>query len=118
MRFITYFPLFLLFISCNERGIPFDKNEWNKQVDGFYLNRDLMVDDLIENHLENEMKYSELINLIGTHENYVNMHPLTIGYELKVDYGMNIDPIETKKLIIELSKDSTVNKIRIVSIKN
>ena len=73
-----------------------------------YANREHMVRDLMENHLQKGMTFQELTTLIGPPENYSNMDINTVGYEIMVDYGWDIDPVEGKTLYIELSKDSTV----------
>ena len=72
----------------------------------FYANRNKMVNDLIKNHLKNEMKYSEIINLLGQPENFASKKEGEIIYEIETDYGRNIDPVEGQNLILKFSKDS------------
>ena len=78
-----------------------------------YDNRESMVQDLMDNHLHKGMTYKELKELIGQPENYANMDANTIAYEIMVDYGWDIDPVESKTLYIELSPDSTVIAYRL-----
>lgn len=74
----------------------------------FYANRESMVKDLMESYLHKGMNYQELTKLIGLPEDYDNMEPNTFGYEIMVDYGWNIDPVEGKTLLINFSPDSII----------
>jgi len=85
----------------------------NDRDDTFYRNREIMITDLMKNHLKKGMSYSEIIDLIGKPNNYNNLKPKTIGYEVSVEYGWNIDPIRSKVLIIKLSEDSTIIDIKL-----
>ena len=99
----------LLFLSyCGVKEKKFNKTTWNERDDIFYLNRESMVNDLMKNHLRKGMTYNDLIELIGNPENYANMERNTIGYEILVDYGWDIDPVEGKTLFIRLSNDSII----------
>lgn len=82
-----------------------------------YANRESMVKDLMEHDLHKGMAYRELIALIGQPDHYANMKPNTIGYEIMVDYGWDIDPVEGKTLFIELSQGSTVIACRLEQVK-
>jgi hypothetical protein len=79
-----------------------------KRDDFVYADRESMVRDLMDNHLHIGMSYAELTELIGKPENYANMKRSLVAYEIMVDYGWHIDPVEGKTLVIQLSKDSTV----------
>jgi hypothetical protein len=109
--------LFLI-LSCGIKEIEFEKSKWNESFDGFYECRENMVSDLIENHLQKGMTYKHLIDLIGKPENFANLKKNTIGYIIMEDYGWDIDPVETKTLIIEITKDSLVKNIKIEHWKN
>ncbi|AOW18411.1 hypothetical protein LPB03_13525 [Polaribacter vadi] len=110
----------ILFLStnCGIKETEFNKQKWNDQTDGFYENRKNMVKDLLKNHLTKGMKYSQLTELIGEPENYANLKDNTVAYRIMENYGWNIDPIETKILKIELTKDSLVKKYKIEHWKN
>jgi len=95
-------------VSCGKHQMEFDKSKWNKSFDGVYEYRERMVNDLMENHIVEGMSYAQLVDLMGQPENYGNVKPNTIGYEIMVDYGWNIDPVEGKTLFLELSQDSMV----------
>lgn len=97
-----------MFTSCGVAEKKFDKATWNKRDDYTYANRESMVQDLMDNHLHKGMTYKNLTALIGQPENYANMKDHTIAYEIMVDCGWNIDPVEGKTLFIELAPDSTI----------
>lgn len=98
----------LLTISCGKNEIKFNELTWNERDDMFYKNRELMVNDLMENQLHKGMKYKELLEMLGNPENYENLKPNTIAYEIMVDYGSDIDPVEGKDLYMIFNKDSTL----------
>ena len=108
----------LLISSCGIKEIKFDKSKWNESFDGFYKYRENMVSDLIDNHLQKGMTYKQVIDLIGKPENFGNLKNNTIGYTIMEDYGWDIDPVETKTLIIEITKDSLVKNFKIEHWKN
>lgn len=97
-----------ILVSCGPGQTEFDPATWNEMDDFFYANRETMVRDLMDNHLHIGMSYTELTELIGKPENYANMKPDVLAYEIMVDYGWDIGPVEGKTLVISLSKDSTV----------
>jgi hypothetical protein len=100
--------VFLFLVSCGIKEKKFDKSTWNEMDDIFYANRESMVSDLMTNYLRKGMTFDQLTELIGRPENFGNIEPNMIGYEIMVDYGWNIDPVEGKTLFFELSKDSTI----------
>ena len=112
MKLIYIFTIFFL-TSCGNQQMEFDKEKWNERDDIFYANREKMVSDLMENHLKKGMTYKEVLNLLGNSENYQNDPPNTIGYEIMVDYGWNIDPQKGKTLYIEFTNDSIVKDIKL-----
>ena len=93
--------------------MEFDKSKWNERFDGFYENRENMVQDLMENHLEKGMDLKNVIELLGEPGNYQNKKTNEITYEMMVDYVWNIDPMEGKELYIKFDKDSTVTDFRL-----
>lgn len=98
----------LFVVSCGTKEKNFEKSAWDEEIDGYYINRESMVNDLMTKHLHIGMSYKDLTALVGPPENFGNLKQNTIGYEIMVDYGWDIDPVEGKTLYIELSKDSTV----------
>ena len=99
--------------SCGVKEMEFEKSKWNERFDGFYEYRENMVQDLMENHLEKGMELKRVIELLGEPGNYQNKKENEITYELMVDYGWNIDPMEGKELYIEFDKDSIVTEYRL-----
>ncbi len=110
---LIYIAVIFLLTSCNNQRMEFDKEKWNERDDIFYANREKMVTDLMENHLKKGMTYKEVLNLLGSSENYQNDSPNTIGYEIMVDYGWNIDPQKGTTLYIEFTNDSIVKDIKL-----
>ena len=108
--FITF--LFVI-ASCGVKEMKLDKSKWNERFDGIYENRENMVNDLIENHLNKGMSYKNIIDLLGEPGNYADLKPNEIVYEIMVDYGWNIDPMEGKDLYLEFGKDSTLTNSRL-----
>ncbi len=93
--------------------MKFEKSNWNKSFDGFYEYRENMVQDVMENHLKKGMKLKKVIELLGKPSNYQNKNDYEIIYEITVNYGWNIDPIEVKELYIEFDKDSTITNFKL-----
>lgn len=110
--------LLLTILSCGNKEIEFDKLKWNQKTDGFYLYREKMVKNLMSNHLHKGMSYNKVQNLLGLPENYSDLEENTIAYRIMEDYGWNIDPVETKTLRIEFTKDSIVIDYKLVHWKN
>lgn len=93
--------------------MEFDKSKWNERFDGFYEYRENMVQDLMENHLEKGMELKKVVELLGEPGNYHNKEENEIIYEIMVDYGWNIDPMEGKELHIEFDKDSMITNYKL-----
>lgn len=100
-------------VSCRQTEITFDKELWGMSIDGFYKHREKMITDLLENRLSKGMTYQSVIDLLGKPANFANLDSNTIGYEVFVDYGWDIDPVETKTLLINFSSDSTILDIKL-----
>lgn len=113
-----YFILVLLISSCAIQDKKFDSKTW-QAIDGnnFSELREPMVNDLMENNLYKGMFYYQVIQLLGKPDIFGSAQKNEIGYCLLQDYSWDIDPIETKDLIIELNKDSTIKSYKIVNWK-
>ena len=108
--FIIYF---FLLMSCICNHTEFDQSKWNEVFDGYYEYRELMVQDLITNHLQKGMSYKKVIDLLGE-PNYNSLNKSNeIMYEIMVDYHWNIDPTEGKDLYIKFDKDSILINTRL-----
>tara|TARA_Y100000034_G_scaffold132010_1_gene194011 strand:+ start:4947 stop:5345 length:399 start_codon:yes stop_codon:yes gene_type:complete len=110
---IVILTILFLLTSCGVKQMEFEKSKWNERFDGFYEYRENMVQDLMENHLEKGMEFKRVIELLGEPGNYQNKKENEITYEIMVDYGWNIDPMEGKELYIEFDKDSTVTNFKL-----
>ena len=93
--------------------MEFDKSKWNERLDGFYEYRENMVEDLMQNHLKKGMDYKGVVELLGEPIDSKNNKTNEISYEIMVDYGWNIDPMEGEVLYLEFEKDSTLIKSRL-----
>lgn len=111
----SFLILFIILMSCGVKEKEFNKATWNNRKDIFYVNREIMVKDLMENHLSIGMSYYELIEIIGKPDFFGDLAENKLGYEIFVDYGWDIDPIKGSNLLIELSKDSTVVNYKLES---
>lgn len=109
----TFLIVLFLLSNCGKPDVEFNKQQWGEKFDGFYKNRENMLNDLLKNHLKKGMKYKNVKNLIGEPQNYGTHINNTIVYTVMEDYGWDIDPVEAKILIITLSKDSLVEKYEI-----
>lgn len=110
---LIYILIIVLLTSCSKPQIEFDKEKWNEREDMFYANREKMVKDLMNNHLKKGMTSKEVVNLLGSSDNYQNIPENTIVYEITVDYGWNIDPQKGKTLYIEFDEDSIIKDIKL-----
>ena len=66
-----------------------------------------------QNYLNPGIQFYEVENLLGKSEFADEQDSLQLQYEIYVGYGSDIDPIETKTIIINFDSDSTLTKIRI-----
>ncbi|HTF27304.1 MAG TPA: hypothetical protein VK625_00590 [Flavitalea sp.] len=100
--------LIIFFLSCTQLAeIKFDKEKWNERIDVDFPSayREEMLSELLRNHKLVGLKYSQLIEMLGS-PNFRDSN--YIWYTIKVDYGNDIDPVYTKNLNFLLSRDSTI----------
>ena len=102
--------LFISFISC-DKNVKFNKLDWQKNEDGFYIHREEMIDDLIKNYPLETLNYKEIIKLLGKPENYSDEEAGIIYYNIETYYGQDIDPIFVKNLKIKTNNISKINTI-------
>jgi hypothetical protein len=108
--------LIMMCFSCKHE-IKFNKTDWSKRSDGFYLNRDKMINDLILNHELVGLNKIEVFQLLGEPENYSDAEPNSIYYNIVTDYGFNIDPVYIKNLRIGFNKLDQVESFKIEETK-
>lgn len=97
-------------VSCQSQN--FDKVKWQTREDPAFppSSREAMVNDLLSSNRLNDMKESQVIDLLGFPD-YKDSS--TLNYSIVVDYGFDIDPIYTKILRVYLDKDSSVRSVNI-----
>lgn len=95
-----------------ERQEKFDTEKWLVKVDMDYPHRDLMIEDLINNRQIKGLKYPELVKLLGEPERNWQADSNKYYYQIVEDYGMDIDPVYTKNLMIEM-QDSVVTDFEV-----
>lgn len=110
---ILQFTAVVFLLSCNNNErIKFDKNKWNQQTDPLFppSYRPMMLTDLTTSHKLVGLKYSQLIELLGTPD---FKDSSSLSYKIEVDYKHDIDPVYTKDLDFTFSKDSTITSFKV-----
>ncbi len=120
ISFITlqFFIIIFFLFSCNDnkqddkKQIKFEKEKWNEQTDPLFPSayRPEMLNDLTSNYKLVGIKYSQLIKLLGIPD-YKDSNSLS--YKIIINYGHDIDPVYTKDLDFNFSKDSNVYYFKI-----
>lgn len=116
MRNYLYLPfliIILIFVSCKQEQIKFNRSRWNTRNDIDYNHRELMIEDLSKNYLKPGMKFTETEKLLGINKLSEERDSLQLQYEIYTNFGSDIDPIETKSLIVNFNSDSTLTSIRV-----
>ncbi|MBC7413279.1 MAG: hypothetical protein H7331_12590 [Bacteroidia bacterium] len=103
----------MLFLSsCELKREKFNSKRWIEiDVNTYYKQREPIVNDLMENYLHNGMSYNEIINLLGKPE--IQEENNLIGYTLELCFGLDIDPVESRNLMMQLSKDLLLKEFKI-----
>ena len=111
---ILILVLFSFSYCSHKENIPFDSKKWaiEKDLDK-YPYRDLMTEDIIDNHLFKGYEYERLIDSLGIPENVHLKKKNELYYLIENDYGWDIDPVYTKHLRLIMNKDSTIIKSEI-----
>lgn len=111
IMFLVYLTFTLA--ACGQTAMKFDKAKWSVREDIFYAYRERMTDDLMKNYLKKGMTYREVVELLGSADDFQSGPSGSLAYEIMVDYGWNIDPQKGKTLYINLAEDSTVKNWRL-----
>ena len=107
LLFIVLFGLF----SCKDFGqIKFDKGKWRTTDDMEFSYRNKMLKDLTTNYKLVGLKHSQIIDLLGE-PNFSDSS--SFAYQVIEDYGSDIDPVYTKNLDFEVSKESIITAFKI-----
>jgi hypothetical protein len=107
---ILLIGMVFLFSTACKSEIKFDKNKWLQKDDIVYPYRYQMLKDLTHNYQLIGIKYSDLITLLGIPE---ITDAQRVKYIIEEKYGSDIDPIYTKYLTINISKDSAISSYSI-----
>lgn len=109
---ICIFFAITLFSCNNIRQEKFDKIKWKQHEDAGQpsSHRKRMLEDLTTNYKLTEIKYSELVGLLGE-PNFEDS--TSLGYDIIVDYGNDIDPVYTKILKFIFSRDSIITSVKV-----
>jgi hypothetical protein len=105
----------LFFLICSCSNSEFTREKWHEKNDFIYVARKNIVEDLIKNHLNKNLCYEDLLELLGpkvTLSRRVNEEH--IYFEIETKYGSNIDPRWIKYLEIELDNDSCYVEGRVI----
>lgn len=104
---------FFILESCNNQ-LPFEESKWKIRGDAGMTNewRKRMVKDLTTNYKLKGMKNSEIINLLGPPD---FSDSSVLYYGIIVDYRyLGVDPIYSKILKINMSKDSIITSVKVI----
>jgi hypothetical protein len=109
---IIYFVALVCVLQACNTEIKFDKVKWDEQPDLAFTPpyRNKMLTDLTTNYKLKAMKYSEVVNLLGT-PNFKDS--ISFGYDIIIKYGSDIDPVYTKTLNFIFSKDSIITAFKV-----
>lgn len=110
---ILQFTAVVFLFSCNNNEqIKFDKNKWDQQTDPLFPSsyRPKMLTDLTTSHKLVGLKYSQLMELLGTPD---FTDSSSLSYKIEVDYKHDIDPVYTKDLDFTFSKDSIITSFKV-----
>jgi hypothetical protein len=109
MRPIILIITFILILAaCQQTQRKFDRLSWTEKVDGFYIQREYIVNDLMKHHLHHGMPYHAVVKMLGEPDIHMNFLQHEISYNISLDYGSDIDPVESKDLYMQFSIDSTL----------
>jgi len=107
------FLISIFLISCEQKQVKFEQNKWKTLDDINYNHREFMIQDLKENYLKPGIKYKEVEKLLGGNYNERSEDSIQLQYEIYVDFGTDIDPVETKTFIVNFNSDSVLVNTRI-----
>lgn len=97
--------------------MDFDKAKWKIKNDVYdFTYREKMVTDLLNTHLKKGMTYKEVTNLLGESD-YGNLPQNTLEYQIKTNYGFDIDPKMVKNLQIKFTNDSILENFELTEWK-
>ena len=93
--------------------MKFVQTKWKSRNDIDYNHREFMIEDLKKNYLKPNLKYSDVVKLLGKNQYNFDNDFIQLQYEIYVDCGFDIDPVETKTFIINFNSDSVFVNSRV-----
>lgn len=93
--------------------MEFEQNKWKTIDDINYNHREFMIQDLTDHYLKPGIKYNEVSKLLGENYNERSGDSIQFQYEIYVDFGTDIDPVETKTFVVNFTSDSALVNTRI-----
>lgn len=94
----------LVGFACGQHQ-PFVKTDWDHREDFAYPLREAMIEDLLTKHKLVGSDIAHVRALLGKPD---YQEKGMVGYQLKVDFGSDIDPVYTKSLLLSITADSLV----------
>lgn len=94
-------------VTNTENG--FDKTKWRAKDDHHYPYRDEMLEEVLSHLTLDSLKRDEVIDLLGQPDRSDGNY---LFYRI-AQKRLAFWPLHTKTLVIKLSEDSTINRVRI-----
>lgn len=109
---VLFIISFLALTGCNSQ-MKFDRTKWLLKNDFEYPYREVMINDLTNNHTLKGLTYKELSNLLGEPNHYAD-DKSKVYYTIYEKYKWNdIDPVGGMTLDFVIGKDSLVQDFKI-----
>lgn len=101
--------LCLLFASCSQEK-KFSKELWKDRDQRKYI-----INDLMKNHLNKELTYDEVADLLGIEwYEWDSTKQTYLGYQIELEFCLNIDPYKSTALMIYFDKDSITERVEFI----
>lgn len=115
-KYLLFLSLIIMLVSCKTNQ-KFDKEKWAEVGDLMtFPNRKSMITDLVKKYRIKGEPYNQIIDLLGHPQSNMDSEHQVL-YDIDVDYGTDIDPVYTKVLILQFSKDSIVQSFEVKEYK-
>ncbi len=97
--------------SC-KRDREFNHYGWTKGADAGFppAARSQMLTDLLIKHKLAGMHYASVLNLLGEPD---QTDSTGLSYKIEIDYGIDIDPVYSKDLLLYMNEDSIITGYKI-----
>lgn len=103
------FALFISISGCHKNQ-TFDREKWNMGDGLTFPVRDMIVNDLVQNHKLKGLKYLQVRHLLR----YPQYRDSTkLSYEIIETHTNMLKPDHIKSLILYMTKDSVITKVEI-----